>query len=1421
MTRIGSYEILRELHRSRHTLVYAARRAGDAADAKGRFALKVFDAESVGLLESVAAGLTFVDGAIVQRKIADQGAKHWAPVLEVGDVDTPFYVTELFPLTAQRVVNRQAAVGERGLYTVVWSVVRGLTELRETFRRAHGNLKLSNVLIGGDESLQSPKTTRVVLSDPSAEAASARDRSADLLAIGELIHQLVLRRPFNRPTGVGQAAGAGRVGGDDDDDDGLLADLAALPPEWPVPASATWDRLGPHGERWLELCNWLLSPATADRPSDLVELAIALHRLTPRVQRFPVKWAVAAAVPLVLAAAGGGAFWALHTGVRGELVGVDQQWFGQLAKAVDDAPRRDRWSRADPSLKDLTAAVAAAKAQGVRFEVADDPVYSPLAYQNAKAALDVVQRVARDLTPAQWAGLANLNALRQKYEARCWVQPATFLAELARGTQPGPNVDVAAGVDRMLDVDVRVRADAGWLEESWTKYDADLQAAEKTGDRALVAFARRLRDSAALSLRVSDAGFDPAGTAVLRDHLPMAADLAKVAAAGFPNGVDRARLASDVDSRLNLADPGDDDIRKWLAGVDECRLVALDPAAEPLAGLSSGFRKLVDDVAKQPLDDAEQSTYQAERAKLQAKLASLSDGKYVRKDVARGQGDLMRVAADVQKDLGALRKQWVRVVDPETWVASLDQPLTTASDALKLRWKAYVDRQRADAAALGRDAEAFKRRKVQADAVREALTDLDKFPLKVTGFPEAFQSAVLAKRDAELSGLSRWSVPSADGEVSPPDREAAAKAVDERVRAFEAWCGLLWDLATEFPIGRELLTPADRPDRKWAERDAAFWADPIVQKLVEKDVARIAALAAVAGMSRPDLLSAARTSGAAEVAFAAYIRLGDTPAGGDPPTWPATPDELAADVSVRGNVDQRLRAIKNPAERTGPAEVLRQQGPVRWRRLADRAVLASTNDAPAGVERLLRSAVENQRAMAVTDADVDKLVPAARFNYAVFLARAAVEDAVANGGADPVLRARADAVARAAAAVGDRPEVRALAARLARLTTDEPMSADVRLRAPQPPDTLAVPIQKDASLTFVRVAPPGRRPFYLSATELSLGQFIDLVNARGNWSVANALLGNVADPSAGASSPAATRGPRAWARPGVADAAIDRYANTVWEYESADGRPREFQFAEPLRVNQFNKRSLRPEAGGNVQFDHPMQQLPAQAALYAAGLANCRLPTAVEWQAAYKMDQAAVTAAPTAAADGNPLPPTVPPNLRDKTFAAQVAFARKQSLADQWPDGGASGVFRPKDAKPPVDVGLVRDVDDKTLLFRPVTAGGGGPFANLIGNVAELVCDEADAFDALPDRASPAALRQYAKAYGGQVAVVGGSAFSDPALELTKPYSLPSTAAPYADVGVRLAFTAPARTTAERLKWYLDEQGYLTAANPGATKNAE
>jgi hypothetical protein len=93
--------------------------------------------------------------------------------------------------------------------------------------------------------------------------------------------------------------------------------------------------------------------------------------------------------------------------------------------------------------------------------------------------------------------------------------------------------------------------------------------------------------------------------------------------------------------------------------------------------------------------------------------------------------------------------------------------------------------------------------------------------------------------------------------------------------------------------------------------------------------------------------------------------------------------------------------------------------------------------------------------------------------------------------------------------------------------------------------------------------------------------------------------------------------------------------------------------------------------------------------------------------------------------------------------------------------------------------------------------------------VAQFLCDAADAFDAWPDKGSADGIGKFLEQNRGSTFVIGGSALSPPDLPFDKPLMLSRTDAGYADVGLRLAFTAPARSLAEKLKWALAGQDYL------------
>jgi hypothetical protein len=636
--------------------------------------------------------------------------------------------------------------------------------------------------------------------------------------------------------------------------------------------------------------------------------------------------------------------------------------------------------------------------------------------------------------------------------------------------------------------------------------------------------------------------------------------------------------------------------------------------------------------------------------------------------------------------------------------------------------------------------------------------------------------------------LSDWA---AAPEPTPPtDLADFAAKVGELGSAYSAWCGKLPALAKDFPIQKELLTVADRPDLAWAAKEKAFWEDPIVRELVRPDVERITALAAVAAMPRDALLKAAGESTKTEIALAAWRRLGDpatTPAGAAP--WPAADDkQLQQEQALRDKLKPMLTALRPGPDRARAENEWMSEGPVRWRRFTNKAVLSAPGADPKPVAQRIATALRYENLMGVTADQINLLEPVARFNYALNRAGGMLTER-----SEAVVEPAAKQLREAIAALKGREDVQELSRRLARVREPEPMSADARLLAAPPPGEYVLPLGDEPPLRFVRLTPKAGRPFYLATTELSVGQFRELVNNTGTWAAANALLGNAPPP--GGKGPVPHRGPRIWERPAAANAAVERLVE--WRFDNAAGTPQPFRFDTSLRQSKFNAAALNPEYGDNPKLDHPMQHLPAQAALFAVAAGNFRLPTPREWLEAYEQERQKV--------GGGRGQARREPAGRDVAAAAGVLGHRRPAAV-----AGRRGVRRVlAEGNGPPGRGRgrrpVHPIDDRTLFFRPVT-GGAGQFQNLVGNVAEFVCDQADAFDAIPAarRRSVEGVQQFGKQYGTSVMVIGGSAFSAPELDVARAYPVASPAEPYADVGVRPAFTAPAASVADRLKGLLD-----------------
>jgi len=232
-------------HASRgRTTVYRARRAGEPTP---RYAIKSFQPSGeVADRRDQAAIQDFLASAEVQERLAKAGKRHWAPVYASGAEGAgAFYVTRLFPGSAQQLVKTRARINSRVLHAILSGTVKGLRELG----RPHGNLKPSNVLLGGRGR---PRQGKVFLTDPLPDDKAGADPAQDLRALGDLLYQLVCHR------------------------------------EAPEQGPATdepkaWAGLGLDAPRWRALCHRLLDPAAGGKPFCLKQAEADLKAMGRRL----------------------------------------------------------------------------------------------------------------------------------------------------------------------------------------------------------------------------------------------------------------------------------------------------------------------------------------------------------------------------------------------------------------------------------------------------------------------------------------------------------------------------------------------------------------------------------------------------------------------------------------------------------------------------------------------------------------------------------------------------------------------------------------------------------------------------------------------------------------------------------------------------------------------------------------------------------------------------------------------------------------------------------------------------------------------------------------------------------------------------------------------------------------------------------
>ncbi|GMV25388.1 MAG: hypothetical protein AMXMBFR58_14190 [Phycisphaerae bacterium] len=233
----GSFEADDIVREGNFGVVMSARRAGTR---DRRFAIKVFRPPELSMDEQQIAEDTelFLKAAEAQRKAhaaGGAGGAAWAPIYESGTcAGGAWYATDLMQCSFEMLRIMQKEVEADHLRRVIEAIVQGLGALKSAAGRPHGNLRERNVLVTGREDLM---RARIVLCDPALRNRGVEDEQRDARDLGNLIHQLVLHRPFQN-----------------------LAD-------WPLQSSERWQRMGKAGEQWLELTNRLIDPTKTAKPT--------------------------------------------------------------------------------------------------------------------------------------------------------------------------------------------------------------------------------------------------------------------------------------------------------------------------------------------------------------------------------------------------------------------------------------------------------------------------------------------------------------------------------------------------------------------------------------------------------------------------------------------------------------------------------------------------------------------------------------------------------------------------------------------------------------------------------------------------------------------------------------------------------------------------------------------------------------------------------------------------------------------------------------------------------------------------------------------------------------------------------------------------------------------------------------------------
>lgn len=941
MPNFGRFETVDELYRTPFGCVWKAHCVDDNGSRRARdYVIKAYDppplqAEVSGGAEA-KGWKAFQERAQVQKRLSDAGAWHWAAIHELSIADgKPFYVTDYYPRTAQRLIAGRVILDPAALHEIISSVADGLRELREVCNQSHGSLKPTNILIGGVGDLRSAK---IVLTDPLfGETPEAKDGEADHYAVGMLLYQLVMHRPFR-----------------------TIA--------WPIANSPEWSRLGKSATAWRMLCTLLLNPDARQRPNaDLLRRSLA--GLAPRA----LSIGSVAALPRAMIRKGSVrkavvcmSVFAVFAGGAGTYVGLKQsncQSRVQVARAKwldalwNDKPTLARLqSLGEPVIGDADWNVVQVS-QERETRLAHLSVSALLRSEAADATVEQI----RSRLIADYDRTAEpLRQFQHSYETEGYKQAANYLAAVIAAPPPNETLLAPAIVGRMnLAESLRIHpppvsaATIGAIQRLVSSEDPDLKAFVQAIVAGIPSTWKLTPDG-----QWQHDGSDLEGLLARVENVQ-----------DWPAAYDEQQLNRDL--KINPDHPRVADVRHWLDELSNYQKVSL--TAEQLQAANNLKTRLI-----------------TERAAVQQELSRFPQD---------NQNAITKLNADcsvLDQEIGQLiHRQFTRKELSEAFASSI-AAITRQIDSLHDRNKTTIP---GDFAAWY--ATTTKRgEQLNSPAAREffdswmkgrALKDVDNaWREKTTKLADSLTGL---EADFAVPGelnLSPWDGPTLRfgygliGEIlraaRPDTAEIPSDAIAAARQAFNSWCTEVEKLKKD---SMALRNPIDESaiaahDALWkSEEDQRFWKDQATgtgpfAAAMGPLLARVEEVRAIGSLSYVEALDKLRGASSAEISVAAWSRLGKLGRQAFP--GELTPADLRQWTSLLRAVDDAL--LKFPFERPDASQQVNASALAMWKKALEGAT----------GEDLLEAAADAPSQIHFTP-DLSAVSALAKYNWLLYLAR--------------------------------------------------------------------------------------------------------------------------------------------------------------------------------------------------------------------------------------------------------------------------------------------------------------------------------------------------------------------------------------------------------------------------------------------------